>query len=128
MNTDIAQPVRQFYERLAQSDRTGALALLTDDVELIQAASLPYGGRYIGHAGIQNFFSRFFACWQHFRSEEVTYFSAENQVVVTSVAHGTTSQGQPVSMPMVQVYTLRDDKICHVRPFYFDTARLFFDE
>lgn len=126
MNT-AAKVVQLFYERLAQSDMAGALALLTDDAELIQADSLPYGGRYIGHTGIRDFFSRFFTCWQQFRSEEVTYFSAENQVVVTSVAYGLTSQSQPVSMPMVQVYTLSNDKICHVRPFYFDTARLFFD-
>jgi ketosteroid isomerase-like protein len=47
-------------------------------------------------------------------------------VVVTSVAHGLTRQGQSITMPMAQVYTLRHGKISHVRPFYFDTTRLLF--
>lgn len=126
MNTDIAQPVRQFYERLAQSDMTGALALLTDDVELIQADSLPYGGCYVGASGIQAFFRRFFACWQAFRSEDSRYFVGEGQVVVTSVAHGLTRQGRSITMPMAQVYTLREGRVSQVRPFYFDTAQLVF--
>ncbi len=126
MTNDIAQPVRQFYERLAQSDLPGALSLLTDDVELIQADSLPYGGRYVAAAGMQEFFRRFFSCWQAFRSEDVRYFVGEEQVVVTSVVQGLTRHGQSIRMPMAQVYTLRHGKISHVRPFYFDTARLRF--
>ncbi|MBC7921956.1 MAG: nuclear transport factor 2 family protein [Ferruginibacter sp.] len=118
------QPVRMFYERLARADLDGALALLAADVELIQADSLPYGGRYVGQAGIRDFFTRFFAYWQQFRSEEVVYFANADQVVVTSVAHGLTRQGRSVVVPMVQVYALRDGLIREVRPFYFDTARL----
>lgn len=126
MTNELTQPVRQFYERLAQSDLTGALTLLTDNAELVQADSLPYGGRYVGASGMQEFFRRFLACWQAFRSEDIRYFVGEEQVVVTSVAQGLTRQGHSITMPMAQVYTLRHGKISHVRPFYFDTARLLF--
>lgn len=118
------QVVRQFYECLAASDMPGALALLTPDFRLVQAASLPYGGEWVGAAGLAGFFRAFFAHWAAFSSEDVRYFAAADTVITTSAAVGTTRAGRLVRLPMVQVYQLRHGLLASAHPFYFDTAEV----
>ena len=116
------QVVRRFYERLAASDMPGALALLAPDFRLVQAASLPYGGEWVGAAGLADFFRAFFAHWAAFSSEDVHYFAAADTVLATSTAVGTTHAGRVLRLPMVQVYQLRQGLLASAHPFYFDTA------
>ncbi len=120
-NTEV---VEQFYQRLAQSDLEGALALLDDAFCLSQADSLPYGGQYTGASEITGFFGKFFAYWQEFSSSEVTYLEAGDTVVALSTARCVTRTGHRVDMPMVQVYRVKEGKLCAAQPFYFDTALL----
>lgn len=116
--------VEEFYYRLANSRTSEAIALLDDEFVLVQAASLPYGGEYRGKAGIEQFFTKFFAAWKRFRSDNVTYFTNQDQVIATSVAVITTHQDVVFEMPMVQVYTVRNGKMLRTEPFYQDTAVL----
>jgi hypothetical protein len=60
MGTNIVV-VQQFYERFAGNNLDRPLALLTEDVELIQAYSLTYGSRYVRLTSIRDFFTRPFA-------------------------------------------------------------------
>lgn len=116
--------VEEFYRLLANSRMNDALELLDDEFVLVQAASLRYGGEYKGKEGIRDFFSKFFAAWKSFRSENVTYFADQDKVVATSTAIATTHQNVVIEMPMVQVYTIRNGKMLRTEPFYFDTAML----
>lgn len=123
MNTDLnIDIIKKFYQELAASNMQGALDLLDDDYQLIQAESLPYGGIYKGKEGVGAFFKLFFAFWKSFQSAEVCFFASGDTVIATSLASGTTHEGTVIEMPMVQVYTLRNRKLLTTQPFYFDTA------
>jgi len=58
--------VKRFYQELDDSNFPGATKLLDEEFMLIQAESLPYGGKYAGVTEIQEFFGKFFAFWKSF--------------------------------------------------------------
>lgn len=114
--------VKRFYEHLANNRLTEAMHLLDEAFILIQAESLPYGGKFVGREGIENFFKQFFGFWEAFRSENTAYYAAENKVFATSVGIGKSRQGLEIQMPMIQIYTLSNQKLLRAEPFYLDTA------
>ncbi len=120
-NTEV---VKQFYQHLSNSDRQGAFALLSPEFRLVQAASLPYGGVYIGVEGVVHFFEKFFDFWATFKSRDVSYFEVEDKVFATSTIVGTTKKGKHIEMKMVQVFKVEEGKLTKAEPFYFDTALL----
>jgi len=119
-NTQI---IIDFYEFLKTGKYEQAFELLHPEFELVQAETLPYGGVYKGKEGVQRFFKKLFDYFETFGSEDVTYFSNEKKVVATSIAVGLTKQKEAFRMPMVQVYTLENEKILRTMPFYYDTGK-----
>jgi uncharacterized protein len=116
--------VKKFYQELDNSNVQGAVELLDSEFRLIQAESLPYGGEYRGIAGVQDFFSKFFAFWKSFKSENVQYSSIGETVFAHSVASAVTVENQKIEMPMIQMYVVRNEKLVLAQPFYFDTAKI----
>lgn len=120
-NIDV---VKTAYAALAKGDQDGFFAAVTDETEFHEAPSLPYAGVYRGLAAIKRGAGMMFGAWDNF-SFDVLQYGAGGDVVFVHVMIGGTGRktGKSFSMPIVELWRLKDGKIVEIRPFYFDTAR-----
>ena len=116
--TPAEKIVRQIYGYVASGEFDAVLALLARDAHFEQAASLPFGGRYVGREGFTNMASRIVAAWPGFAVEPEAFMSNGAELVVVK----TRLQGRGLDMPMLELWTVRDDVVAACQPFYFDTA------
>jgi uncharacterized protein len=93
------------------------------DVVLHQAASLPYGGTWRGHEGLERFFIAMSAAWESFQLQEQAFLAVDDPLVVhTSVRAKGRATGRELEFPIVQTITVVGGRITEIRPFYWDTA------
>ncbi|MCM6774388.1 nuclear transport factor 2 family protein [Nocardia sp. CDC159] len=95
------------------------------DVVLHQADSLPYGGIWRGHAGMEKFFLAMSDTWEKFELAEQRYLSESGPLVMlTRVRARARATGRELEFPILQTITVVDGRISEVRPFYWDTAAI----
>ena len=96
------------------------------DVELHQAQSLPYGGVWLGHAGLQRFFTAMSATWDRFDMADQEFLAADDAraVVLTNVQARSRATGNLCRFPILQTVEIADGRIGKIRPFYWDTAAI----
>jgi ketosteroid isomerase-like protein len=95
------------------------------DVVLFQADSLPYGGVWRGHRGMEQFFDAMTRTWSAFDMVEQRFLStAGTAVVYTDVRACARITGRRVEFPILQTIRLVGGRIAEVRPFYWDTAAI----
>ena len=125
MTDNNVQVIENFYAALGRGDLSAAFEYLDPAFTLHQAASLPYGGIYRGHAGVQQFFEIFGHTWEQFQSAEVEYYAAGEHVIVRSLIQARPKNStSELLMPMLQIFHVRDGKALSAHPFYWDTAQL----
>lgn len=119
------QVVQSAYDRLACGDVPGILALLDPQVEVTEAESLPYGGIYHGHTGVQELLGKMFAAWEVFQAHPVRLVADGDEVIAfLQISGKLRGSGQPIDMPALEVFTLHHQKIVAIQPYYWDTAVL----
>ncbi|MFF4400285.1 nuclear transport factor 2 family protein [Streptomyces sp. NPDC001480] len=95
---------------------------LTPDAVLHQAESLPYGGVYRGPAGVERFMGEMSRCWSSLEFLEQRFVVDADSAVVSNhgvlVARGS---GRRLETSVMQLITVRGDRISEFRPFYRDT-------
>ncbi len=95
------------------------------DVVLRQADSLPYGGIWRGHAGLEQFFRVMSATWDRFELKTQVFLSESNPLVVQTQVHARSRRtGRELEFPILQTITVGDGRITEVNPFYWDTAAI----
>ncbi|MBI0313726.1 MULTISPECIES: nuclear transport factor 2 family protein [Streptomyces violaceusniger group] len=95
------------------------------NVELHQAAALPYGGTWRGHIGMTRFFLAMGQTWETFDMVEQEFLATgETAVVLTQVRARARATGRELSFPILQTITVKDGRITEVRPFYWDTQAI----
>ena len=95
------------------------------DVVLYQAESLPYGGIWRGHSGMEKFFLAMSQTWEAFDMVGQEFLSTgETAVVLTHVHARARATGRELEFPVLQTLRVVDGCITEVRPFYWDTAAI----
>lgn len=95
------------------------------DVVLHQAESLPYGGTWRGHEGMERFFVAMSQAWRSFDMVEQSYVATANPVVVLTQVHACArATGKELDFPILQTIEIAGGAIREVRPFYWDTAAI----
>ena len=95
------------------------------DVVLHQADSLPYGGTWRGHAGMERFFVAMSSAWESFEMlEQQLHPSGDVVVVRTQVRATARATGRQLEFPILQVARVAGGRITEVWPFYWDTAEI----
>ncbi|MEU8898646.1 nuclear transport factor 2 family protein [Nocardia sp. NPDC048505] len=95
------------------------------DVVLTQADSLPYGGVWRGHAGLEQFFQAMTATWDRFDLLDQSFLSESNPLIVLTHVHARSrTTARELDFPILQTITVTDGRISEVRPFYWDTAAI----
>ncbi|WP_232662754.1 nuclear transport factor 2 family protein [Pseudonocardia sp. TRM90224] len=95
------------------------------DVVLHQADSLPYGGIWRGHDGLERFFLAMSRTWGAFEMVEQEFLSHFSPLVVlTQVRARARATGRELQFPILQTITVENGRISEIRPFYWDVAAI----
>jgi uncharacterized protein len=95
------------------------------DVVLHQAESLPYGGIWRGHDGMEHFFLAMAETWETFDMVEQAFLSTSATAVVLTRVHARArATGTELDFQILQTLRIVDGRITEVRPFYWDTAAI----
>ncbi|MFD9860858.1 nuclear transport factor 2 family protein [Streptomyces alboflavus] len=93
------------------------------DVVLRQAAPLPYGGVWRGHAGMERFFLAMSRVWAVFDMVEQEFLATGATAVVRTRVHAVArTTGRELDFPILQTIKVAHGRITEVAPFYWDTA------
>ena len=116
--------MRKAYDALANNDWEGFYADVTDKTEFHEAPSLPYAGVYRGRADIERGVKLMFGAWDDFTSNFLQFGAGGDLVFVHVIISGIGRKtGKSFSMPVIELWRLKDGKVTEIRPFYYDTAR-----
>jgi ketosteroid isomerase-like protein len=119
--SDVAV-VRAFYEAAARKDVDAILDLLDPEVVLRAPESLPWGGTFHGHEGVQEFFGKRAEESVENRREVQEYLDTGDRIIVQLRLFGRAKGGDTeTEVPEVHVWTVRNGKIVDLEAI-FDTA------
>ncbi len=105
------------------ADFAGMAAHLDPEVLMYQAESLPYGGEWAGHDGIERFMAAMSEAWSSLEFLEQRSVVDGSVVVVDSrVAFRARATGRELETSVIQWITFGNGLITEFRPFYLDTA------
>ncbi len=129
-DSDVLATLQRFYDAetayiLSPSkDFSVIAAVLHPNCLILQPDSLPYGGRWEGHAGFEAWMQAFDQVWSSLEVTEPRFFVSEPRVVFvrSTVRAVTRAGGEKLSWPLLQMITVEDGLIREIQPFYWDTA------
>lgn len=110
---------------LDRGDLEGFLSFFAEDGALLEADSLPYGGRFVGADAIRDALIKVMQTFSAFSFKPDVYATSGEWVI----AYGTfsvtvSSTGKQVSFPLAEATHVVDGKIKLINPIYSDTAAI----
>jgi uncharacterized protein len=125
MSEELVQLVEKGYEAWNSGDRNWVLDHMAEDVEWITPEDDPDPGTYVGHQGIEQYWSQWRAAVGQlsFKIEEM--IDAGDSVVIVARRQGRGEHsGLEVSDRVIQVYEFEGEKCRRVREYYDRDAAL----
>lgn len=103
--------VREGYARFAHRNVAAVVALLSADVEITQTSDVPWGGRFCGHAGAVEFFSRLDR-YTDATPDPIIYVPAGQEVAVVGRLRGRVrATGRPFDLVVVHLWSIRGGEV-----------------
>jgi ketosteroid isomerase-like protein/predicted ester cyclase len=102
--------VRGGYAAFAAGDIPSVMGLLADDLVWSTLDTVPFGGVYRGPAGAGEFFAKLPQNWAELRVEPERYVDGGDTVAVQGRHRGRSVSGNPIDLPWMHLWTLRDGK------------------
>ncbi|MDG4791752.1 nuclear transport factor 2 family protein [Micromonospora sp. WMMD1102] len=107
------------------ADFTPLAPFFSPDVVLHQAETLPYGGTWRGHEGLERFFLAMSRTWETLEMLEQHFLATTSPLVVLTQVHARArTTGRELDFPILQTVTVENGRISEIRPFYWDTAAI----
>jgi ketosteroid isomerase-like protein len=128
--------VLDVFRAVEERDRDALLALYHDDVEFLEAESLPYGGAFRGKEQFrEQLESRPEATWlgtwgplqptpAERRMDPRVVASNDGEVTVAYRQRALSTSGERLDAPVLGLYEVRDGKFARAQMFHFDTAAI----
>jgi uncharacterized protein len=111
MTIENIEIIKQIYEAFARQDLEELLTLVDPDCVVTQDASLPWGGRHVGHDGVTAFALALIGSTDSTVTVE-SLFEADGQVIQCGRTKGTVrANGNAFDIPEVHIWTLKDGKV-----------------
>jgi ketosteroid isomerase-like protein len=115
--------IAHIYEAFADQDLEGLLALVDPDCGVTQDASIPWGGRYVGHDGVTTFALALMGGTDSAVTVD-SLFEADGQVIQCGRSKGTVrANGEAFDIPEVHIWTLKDGMVVAAH-FAIDTPAM----
>ncbi|WP_446655185.1 nuclear transport factor 2 family protein [Blastomonas sp.] len=110
---------------LDRGDLEGFLSFFAEDGALVEADSLPYGGRFVGADAIRGALIKMMESFSAFSFKPDVYATADEWVIAYGTFEVTVrSNGKQVSFPLAEATHVVDGKIKLINPVYGDTAAI----
>jgi uncharacterized protein len=127
--TDDVDVVRRLFTAVEERDFDGLVACYSDDVEINEAAVLPWGGLWRGPEGVAAHAAAFMQTWGALQGPKEAQldaqFLSDGEGTVCAVfrhrAHDTAT-GARFDAPEVGVYQVREDRVVRSQMFHADSA------
>jgi ketosteroid isomerase-like protein len=120
--------VSNYFEFLfKRGDFVSLEKLVARDAVYSQAEGLPYGGTYKGFEEWMGMFKKVAVYFDlQLVSDPILHKDSQNKSVAASfsIKFKSKKSGQEFTMPIMELFELRDGKILRVQPFYFDTKKI----
>jgi uncharacterized protein len=102
------------------------LDMLDPQIRISVAASLPYGGDYVGHKGFLALGEQFGKTWEVLDNGAGGYSDIGDGRVVGfyNPTFKSVATGRTVSFGIVEILTVKNGKIAELTPYYSDTVEL----
>jgi uncharacterized protein len=128
--TSVSTTLQRFYAAEERYIASGGqnfdevAEVVHPDFVLRQAPSLPFGGEWHGHEGLQRFLDTFVTLWESLDVVDPQVHEVGGGTVITLVTMHARSRatGRTLRTPICQVMRFEDGLLREVRPFYWDTA------
>lgn len=120
---------REFILRFQAQNFAGVLELLSDDVVIHEADSVPYGGDHVGKEGFTRFAAMFPKVWEFGEVDDSAYRyidgGPEKAVALASFPVKALATGTQLDLRVAEFFTVRDGKIVDIEAYYWDTKQVF---
>jgi ketosteroid isomerase-like protein len=126
MSKANVEVVKQFEDAFICGDMDHVLSLLSPDVVVHEAPSLPYPGDHRGHDGFLKLADAFNSVWEIVSELDLTFLDGGDTKVIVLVAFDAVARttGVRLRVPHVEIYTVIDGKIVDLDVYYRDTAAI----
>lgn len=115
--------VKYAYDRLFAGDLEAFLDCLGDNCVLVEAGSLPYGGRHVGREAIKAVVIQIGGIWSDFRFDIKELLTGETSVIAYGqmVVRGRAT-GIEVTFPLAERWVFDGVSVSEITAVYGDTA------
>lgn len=120
------ETIQASYEAmLGRGDLEGFLSFFADDGVLLEADSLPYGGRFVGIDAIRGALIKVIETYSAFSFKPDVFTTSGEWVIAYGMFEVTArATGKQVSFPLAEASRVVDGKIKLIHPVYSDTAAI----
>jgi ketosteroid isomerase-like protein len=125
--TSAAETVRKFEAAIMEKgDFDLAMNHAHPDFTIREAKSLPYGGTYVGRAGLDELMEEVARYWEFLDQPTISIFDVSESLAASRVEGRARLRqtGEEVDFLVTEWFTVRDGKVADVEAFYFDQKPL----
>ena len=117
--------LRTFVELMSTGQFDTARAMVHPEMTILEPPDIPYGGRFDGLAGFDEFRSRFAATWSSWKDSPMWYAENGDTVVKWNrIQARNRTTGIVYETPLAEFFTFRDGLIVAAEIFYQDVTGL----
>ena len=121
LETRNRQTVLALYKATGKGDWVKAASLMTDDILIREAPTLPFAGEYRGVAAMRELFAKVRSTGViGIDMHQVTAGGPWVVVLLDLLYAG----DPPVRAPLAEAFRLENGKVCEIVPYYFDSQVL----
>lgn len=115
---DLIELVNIFFQYAREGNFAELEAMMTDDIEILEADSLPFAGRYAGKKALENLYGKIMPM---LRITEVRQFNLMlGESSVCCQVELTPGNSPDEKIELMEMYVFRGDKLCMIKPYYFN--------
>ncbi len=112
--------IEKLYAATGVGDFDTAEQFLTDDFFITEADTLPFAGVYRGKTALRELFTKVMGMMD-VAGLEITQHVTGGDYAVT-ILQFSFQDPALAPAPLCELYRFRGDKVCEIKPYYFDTA------
>lgn len=117
MNKSNLEIIEALYEAFARRDVPTILNLVSPEIRITQSPALPWGGRYSGYSGLNNFFTSLVHHVDSVIHIERAVDAGENIVVVGRTKGFVRANGLHFDVSLAHVWKIRNGRITRLESY-----------
>lgn len=113
--------IEKLYAATGVGDFDTAETYLTDDFFVTEAEGLPYAGIYKGKTALRELYSKVMSMMDVAALQITAHCTSDGDYACTLLQFSFADTALAPA-PLAEMFRFRDDRICEIKPYYFDPA------